>query len=418
MDRELSFVQEVFRRRRVSLRVCEAGQIGRQVAECQEEGMRDERFMPGGSVYARLSSLRPGTLYRLKDSLHRCFICLLLPDDDGRGALIGPFLAEPISETTLLSLGEKLGVSSQKQRYLREYYRSLPVMGNEGTLATVLGTFCELVWQTPSYGVERIGEEVSVVAAEPAEGGSLTDLQVNVKALEMRYAFENELMRAVTLGQTQMEERLVGVIGSDAIEKRASSPLRNMKNYGIIMNTLLRKAAEQGGVHPLYIDRASSELARRIEEVATTEEGAEVMREMFRAYCMLVRRHSIQKYSSVVRQAVIAVDTDLSSDLSPSRLAEAVGVSPGYLSTVFRKETGSTLTEYVRSRRMELAEHLLSGTELQIQTVALHCGIMDVQYFTKLFKRRTGMTPSEYRSAHRHGTAKEASTAKNTPNGK
>jgi AraC-like DNA-binding protein len=46
---------------------------------------------------------------------------------------------------------------------------------------------------------------------------------------------------------------------------------------------------------------------------------------------------------------------------------------------------------------MEYAEYLLNSTTLQIQTVALHCGILDLQYFSKLFKRHSGMTPTEYR---------------------
>ena len=45
------------------------------------------------------------------------------------------------------------------------------------------------------------------------------------------------------------------------LEMRGSSPLRSAKNYSIIMNTLLRKAAENGGVHPVYLDRVSSEFA-------------------------------------------------------------------------------------------------------------------------------------------------------------
>ena len=46
---------------------------------------------------------------------------------------------------------------------------------------------------------------------------------------------------------------------------------------------------------------------------------------------------------------------------------------------------------------MNYAEYLLSSTSLQIQTVALHCGILDVHYFTKLFKKHTGKTPTEFR---------------------
>ena len=63
---------------------------------------------------------------------------------------------------------------------------------------------------------------------------------------------------------------------------------------------------------------------------------------------------------------------------------------------------GKTLTEYIRERRMEYASYLLQTTDLQIQTVALHCGIMDVQYFSKLFKRQFGTAPSQHRNSHKH----------------
>jgi len=56
-----------------------------------------------------------------------------------------------------------------------------------------------------------------------------------------------------------------------------------------------------------------------------------------------------------------------------------------------------TVSEYVRYKRIEHAKYLLGTTHLQIQTVAQHCGIMDVQYFLKAFKKEVGKTPKEYR---------------------
>jgi YesN/AraC family two-component response regulator len=222
---------------------------------------------------------------------------------------------------------------------------------------------------------------------------------VNLKAMERRYAFENQLLRSVSLGQLHMEDQLMQAFSAEAFEKRTADPLRNAKNYCIIMNTLLRKAAEQGGVHPVHLDRASSEFARKIEHMTSTGENTALMMDMFRTYCRLVRRHSLQKYSPVIRKAILTIDADLSADLSPHVLAESLGISLGYLSTLFRRETGKPLTSYVRQRRMEYAAYLLATTDLQIQTVALHCGIMDVQYFSKLFKRHHDMTPSDYRIA-------------------
>ena len=122
------------------------------------------------------------------------------------------------------------------------------------------------------------------------------------------------------------------------------------------------------------------------------------MLEMFRSYCRLVRKHSVNKYSPTVQKTILIIDSDLARDLSLSVLAEAVGVSAGYLSAIFKRETGQTLSYHVAEKRMKYAAHLLSTTNIQIQTVALHCGILDVQYFSKKFKKHIGKTPGEYRA--------------------
>ena len=163
------------------------------------------------------------------------------------------------------------------------------------------------------------------------------------------------------------------------------------------MNTLLRKAAENGGVHPVHLDSTSSDFAKKIELASDARACMALMREMFSAYCRLVYKHSIRRYSPIVQKTVLLVDSDISAELSLKTLAQKQGISPGYLATIFKKETGKTVSEYIRDKRIDHAKHLLRTTHLQIQTVALHCGIMDVQYFSKIFKRKTGKNPKEYR---------------------
>ena len=131
------------------------------------------------------------------------------------------------------------------------------------------------------------------------------------------------------------------------------------------------------------------------------EKISELMKEMFSSYCRLVNKHSTSKYSPIVKKTIMLIDTDISAELSLATLARAQGISGGYLATVFKKETGKTVSEYIREKRIEHAKYLLGTTNLQIQTVALYCGIMDVQYFSKVFKKRTGKTPKEYREANK-----------------
>lgn len=164
------------------------------------------------------------------------------------------------------------------------------------------------------------------------------------------------------------------------------------------MNTLLRKAVENCAVHPIYIEKESSAFARKI-ELQTSEAAINaLLKEMVQRYTLLAKKHSLRGYSPLVRRVMVNVESDLSADLSLRSQAKLLGINPSYLSTVFKKETGQTLTEYVTEKRIRQAVSLLSSTNMQIQTVAEYCGITDLCYFTKIFKKVMGMTPTQYRN--------------------
>ncbi|MDF2513281.1 MAG: AraC family transcriptional regulator, partial [Herbinix sp.] len=95
---------------------------------------------------------------------------------------------------------------------------------------------------------------------------------------------------------------------------------------------------------------------------------------------------------------IIRIDMDLTADLSLNAISEELNVNASYLSNLFKKEIGSTLTEYVNRKRVEHGILLLNSTKLQIQTIAQYCGIPDLNYFTKIFKKNIGKTPREYRT--------------------
>ena len=208
-------------------------------------------------------------------------------------------------------------------------------------------------------------------------------------------------MYAVSHGMTHQARMLVSNIHTSMLETRSVDPLRDLKNYAIVLNTLLRKAAEEGEVHPLHIDQLSSSLARKIEGVHTMEEGLRLFHSIVHKYCLLVKNHSMKNYSLLVQHTILRIESDLTADLSLKAHAAFLNVNPSYLSTLFKKETGMTLTEYVNRKRVDQAIFLLNATDMQIQTIAQYCGIPDVNYFTKTFKRLVGKTPKEYRQSTR-----------------
>ena len=99
----------------------------------------------------------------------------------------------------------------------------------------------------------------------------------------------------------------------------------------------------------------------------------------------------------MISNAMNYIANHLDLPLSLKDVADSLNVNPSYLSTQFKKETGVTVTDYIRAQKIEYASILLTTTSRQVQEVAEAVGFYDVQYFSKLFKKEKGSTPSTYR---------------------
>lgn len=350
-----------------------------------------------------LGDVEHNVIYKISTPFKLNYLFFLLPDSAQETILmVGPFITSYINDEELFEIGEQYNISPQKQKLLKDYYSDTPLILDSSPLFAMLESFGEYVWGGNNFSVIDINKEFpidTIPLNNDNVDNELNDILVNMNIMERRYAFENELIQAVSMGQDHRVDKIMSTFKNMPFEKRLTDQLRELKNYSIIMNTLLRKAAETGNVHPLYLDSVSSAFATKIEQQTSVEDMHNLMSEMFSSYCKLVRKHSMKNYSDVVQKAIMCINSDLAANLSLSSLAAVQNVSAGYLSTVFKKETGKTITDYINGRRVKLAKQLLSTTKLQIQTIALHCGVMDVHYFSKIFKKYTGKTPKEYRES-------------------
>lgn len=347
-----------------------------------------------------LERSRDSTIYRWLDPYGCRYLSFWLPEMQRRTILlIGPFLNAELTHEQLMEEAESFAVPPKMFRRIENLYGRIPVISDDTTLMAVMDAFAACIWGEEAYTVLDINQELtsafSLLQETPEREAD--NLVMEMRLMEERYRVENELLQAVSEGQLHKAERIVAGMSWLEMERRIPDTLRNIKNYLIVLNTLLRKAAEKGGVHPLALDRQSSGLARRIENLSSAGGVKTLMLEMIRSYCRLVRKYASQGYSAPVQAAVDQIRLEPTADLSLKALAARQNLNASYLSAQFKKETGQTVTEYVNQMRVERAQYLLAGTRLQIQTIAQHCGMSDVNYFAKVFKKQTGKTPREYR---------------------
>ena len=103
---------------------------------------------------------------------------------------------------------------------------------------------------------------------------------------------------------------------------------------------------------------------------------------------------------ALVNQLKEYINAHLDLDLTRKELAEQVYLSESYVSHLFSKETGEPLADYITNRKIELAQNLLSTTSYPVSIIAVKAGYSNFSYFSKLFKKKTGLAPNEYRKAY------------------
>lgn len=100
---------------------------------------------------------------------------------------------------------------------------------------------------------------------------------------------------------------------------------------------------------------------------------------------------------NTVLQVKTYIKEHLQEDMSRESLASMVYLNADYLSHLFKKETGYSLTNYIIEERIKKAKILLADRNMNVRDIAISCGFQNISYFSRQFKKSTGMTPREFR---------------------
>lgn len=377
-----------------------------------DQGFRLQWFSedPYGVMKKVLQNIPPHTLCCITDYFAVQYLAFRMPGNDYESAalVIGPYRQSEVDELLSAALNTFDGFSSYREM-LQRYYQSAVYISEDHMLLDILVLALERLLDLP----DQIGMKFLTPEEDFSEHSvSLSEEdQISMEESEQRYELEDRFLNAISEGNYQEARKAQALFNQyRAPRLRYRSSLQDEKIALLTLNSLSRKAVQRANVHPAHIDRVSREFARRVRAAGNTHTLIQLMDDMMRAYCSLVREHSLTQYSQMIRNAINYIDFNLKENLSLSHVAAEIAIDKRYLSTQFTKEVGKTLTDYINEKRILQSLPLLHKTKINIHSIAAEVGFSDYNYYTRLFGRVMGMSPREYRESIRfpEGTNKKA----------
>ena len=338
------------------------------------------------------------TLLFVEGTFELHFALFRIPDEENTVFLVGPWTFGQRSEKSRKWGKRHLGVAGESA--VQEYYNGVKVLGTNDFYSTIR-VLVGMMFHEDELKVKQMKEFLPFQFLPDIRYFNEPKFQkdIPISMLEQRYESENRILEAVGRGDEEAAVEAMHQHSRFTYGGRFEGSLYQQKNRMIVFNTLLRKAIEPSKVHPYYIDAISSKYARIIEEADEVPE--ELMWQMVRDYCAYVRRYSLKEYSPAVQKVMNYVNLNVAEPLTLKSLAAMCFISPSYLSALFKQETGTTLIDYINTQRVNRAAQLLEHSSHAIAAVAEEVGILDVNYFTKIFKKTLGVTPTRYRREHK-----------------
>lgn len=199
--------------------------------------------------------------------------------------------------------------------------------------------------------------------------------------------------RAVEEGKKMFSSNLTGHI--------SENPLRNYKYLFVASATLASRSAISGGMDAERAYNISDLFILKMDTLKSIEEVKALHTDMFDFYTREMAE--IDKKHIYSKPVIICMDyiyDHLHETIRTEQLAEVVGLNRSYLSTVFKKETGQTITDYILSKRMEAAQNMLRFSDYSYAEIASILAYSSQSHFIRVFRSQTGYTPKGYRNKY------------------
>ena len=218
-------------------------------------------------------------------------------------------------------------------------------------------------------------------------------IEMKKSNIEIDYPFnsENELLHCISVGDKELSKRSLSKYVED---------LMVFENGDIsIMKIRLLSVFAQLNKDLMYSSEYQNLLSlESLNNAVTFKELVAAASDFVESATSSISSEIYSGQSEVISKALLFIYSNYMNRLSLTDIAKAIHINSSYLSALFKKEMGSTITSYIQNLRLEKATKKLSNTNLSVTEISLACGFENPSYFTKLYKEKYGKTPRQHRA--------------------
>lgn len=306
----------------------------------------------------------------------------------------GPFLTERVPESFIAELARKQRIKLGCKDAMQKYYAALPLLSTQRFFYA--GRLMEELFLSGSHGKTSLAYSSTAAFIQPEYYRQTRDYRAQ-QFRHSPYHVEQEICRAISGGDGVSAHRILNEINSRPRAMLAGTALRSLKNSVICSCCFMTRAAISGGVDP---DEAFTLSDTYIQTIESCQDARELMRlesEMLSGFVESVNSSKSRRYSSAVSRAISFIDTHLCEPISIRSVADAVYLSPSYLSAIFSRETGQSVHSYIVRRRIEESSYFVRSSTDPIADIASFYQFSSQSHYVRSFRELMGVTPGVYR---------------------
>ncbi|MCJ7690798.1 MAG: helix-turn-helix domain-containing protein, partial [Clostridiaceae bacterium] len=211
---------------------------------------------------------------------------------------------------------------------------------------------------------------------------------------------ERELLRRVRLGDKEGAKEVLNEILGKILFKNAGRT-EILRARILELAVVLSRAAVEGNAELEMILGLNFEYIQKLGKLKSIEELCVWIVEVLDRFTECVYENKNIKNVNIIRNAQEFIRTNYKKKIKLEDISKVVYLSPYYLSHIFKKETGYTLFQFLTNVRIEEAKRLLETTRWSATRISFEIGCTDQSYFCKVFKKKAGISPYEYRKRMR-----------------